>query len=96
VADLAKSLGGDIEALAALFEGLGRQRSPELAAVTCPTLVITGADDDMSGGSPDDLAARLPCAEAITLAGLDHLGAVFDPQFADQVIGFLGRRFPPS
>lgn len=96
LADLAKSLGGDIVALAALFEGLGRQKSPELSAVTCPTLVITGADDDMSGGSPDELAALLPCAEAITLAGLDHLGAVFDPQFADQVIGFLDRRYRPS
>ncbi len=96
LADLAKSLGGDIAALAALFEGLGRQKAPDLSSVTCPTLVITGSEDDMSGGSPDELADRLPCAEAITLVGLDHLGAVFDAQFADQVIGFLDRWYRPS
>ena len=94
LADLARSLGSDTEALAALFEGLGRQASPDLGSVTCPTLVVTGADDTMSGGDPADLAARLPCAESIVLPRLDHLGAVFHPSFAHEMIRFLERTYP--
>lgn len=88
------ALGGDTAALAALYEGVGALRSPHFETVTCPALVITGDRDDMAGGTAEDLSQHLPRAEAITLADLDHLGAAFDPQFADAVVAFLAAHYP--
>lgn len=87
--ELAKALGGDATALAALVQGVDKQRSPNFHSISCPTLVITGSDDTMSGGSPDSLAARLPNAKAIVLHGCDHLGTAYDPQFTEHVISHL-------
>ncbi len=94
LADLATALGGDAMALAALFEGVGRQVPPDFGSVTCPCLVIRGDQDDMSGGTAEALAELLPQGQALTLRALDHLETVFDPHFADGMATFLEAAYP--
>lgn len=89
LADLAAALDGDELALAALFEGVGRQGSPRFESITCPCLVIRGDDDEMSGGTAEALAELLPHGKALALPGLDHLATVFDPRFSAGVTTFL-------
>lgn len=98
LAELAHSMGGDVEAFAALFEGEAKTayQPPAYDEIACPTLVLAGADDDMAGGSPEDVARRLPSATAITIEGQDHLGAVFDPAFISEVTEFLRARVSMS
>ena len=68
---LALSAGNDPQSLSAF---LRRRRSPvrteDLAAVTCPVLVVLG-DRDM-GGRADRLVAELPSATLVMLPGVDH------------------------
>jgi pimeloyl-ACP methyl ester carboxylesterase len=82
-ADLTKA---DRVALAAV-QRAGLAEGLDLDAVLIPVLVAVG-DKDTLAGSADDLAARLPSASAVTIAG-DHINAVVDPGFADATARFL-------
>ena len=92
LSSLARALAVDVDAAAALFEGIGPLAAPDYDAVTAPVLVITGSEDEMAGGDPAALAARFPTGAAWVLPGHDHLGAVFDPAFASEVASFLTAR----
>lgn len=89
LASLARALGADVDAVAALFEGIGPLASPDYNAVAVPVLVITGTEDEMAGGDPAALATRFSRGTVRVLSGQDHLGAVFDPAFAKEIALFL-------
>lgn len=62
----------------------------EVARIAVPTLVVAGADDTISG-SAEDLADMIPGAQALTLAGRDHMTAVGDRTHKASVLAFLDR-----
>jgi pimeloyl-ACP methyl ester carboxylesterase len=85
---LAESAGNDPAALVAF---LGRPvrllTEPDLAAVTCPVLVVLG-DRDFIGGA-DRLMAALPRGELVVLRGVDHFATPSDFGAIDAVMRFL-------
>jgi pimeloyl-ACP methyl ester carboxylesterase len=81
--------GQDREALAACTRGLDFRFAREaLGALAIPTLVIAGARDELAG-RPDDLAAAIPGARAVTLPGCDHFSAISHGLFKASTIDFL-------
>ncbi len=88
----ADSTKGDLTALAACIRGSRDPIVPEtLRALTCPVLVAVG-DKDVIGGSAAELAALIPGAKALVIAGRDHMKAVGDRQYKDGVLEFLRER----
>lgn len=83
--------GNDLAALGAVQRAavLGTPGDPRTIRV--PTLVVAGADDRLAG-SPQELAALIPGAEALVIPG-NHLSAVARP-LADAIVAFLGRVSP--
>ena len=98
LAELAKSMGGDQLAYAALFQSevICPLEPPDYSTVSVPTLIITGADDDMATGGPEPLAARFPSAVAVTIPDQDHFSTVFDTGFTEHVIAFLNHHREPA
>jgi len=82
----------DLRALAACIRG-SRQTltSAEVSAMTMPVLVAVGSKDDVAG-SPEDLAALIPGAQALVIPGRDHMLAVGDKVFKAGVVEFLAQR----
>ena len=58
-----------------------------LAALTMPTLLVCG-EQDQDNGSSEKLAAALPNAIHKTIAGT-HMSSVTNPALADAILGFL-------
>ena len=87
-ADQTKS---DRVALAACIRGsrdlISRQ---DMATIEVPTLVGVGTKDDIAG-SPQELAALMPHAEALDIPGRDHMLAVGDRVFKAAVLEFYQR-----
>jgi pimeloyl-ACP methyl ester carboxylesterase len=85
---LAASAGNDPAALAAF---MGRTRHPidpeDLAAVTCPVLVVLG-DRDLTK-SAERLVATLPSATLVTLPGVDHFATPADFGAIDATLRFF-------
>ena len=87
---VAERSGGDLQALAACFEGievdhaLSREVLPQ---ITAPTLVIGGRKDPLMKGA-DTLVAAIVGAKLEWVDG-DHLTAVADPQFAAGLAAFF-------
>lgn len=81
--------GNDRSALAAC---LRRPEEPmtaeQLAAVTCPVLVVLG-DRDFAGPA-DPLLEALPDARLVTLRGVDHFATPRHFGFLDAALEFLG------
>ena len=88
----AEQTGSDRLALAACIRSsrdpLGKD---DVARIACPTLVAVGSDD-VIGGSAAGLAELILGAEALEIAGRDHMKAVGDMQFKRGVSDFLARR----
>ena len=88
----AEATNSDLLALAACIRS---SREPitaaALATLRCPILVAVGTDD-VIGGSAEGLAALVPGAEALPIAGRDHMKAVGDRNFKDGVLAFLRRQ----
>jgi pimeloyl-ACP methyl ester carboxylesterase len=86
---LALSTGNDPRALSAFIR---RPRRPvteeDLAAVSCPVLVVLG-DRDMVGPA-DRLIAALPSATLVTLSGVDHFATPSDFGAIDATMRFFG------
>lgn len=82
--------GGDLVALAACFRGVVQEPFglADLAAVTCPVLVVAGAKDDQIV-RPEDLAAAIPGARLVTIPGRDHMTVVGDPRFKSAALDFF-------
>ncbi|MEL7156044.1 MAG: alpha/beta fold hydrolase [Actinomycetota bacterium] len=86
---MAEGDGNDPKALAAFIQRPHPELGPEqLAAITCPTLVIIGDKDFAGPGEP--LAEALPDAKVLTLPGVDHFGLPKAFPFLEQGLDFLG------
>jgi pimeloyl-ACP methyl ester carboxylesterase len=79
--------GADRKALAALSRSSALRFDVRFEAITVPTLVLVGAGDTLIS-SPSELAGKLPSARMVTVTG-DHLGAPYDPRFAQAIVDFL-------
>ena len=60
----------------------------QLDGIAAPTLVIAGVADPLAA-RPQVLADAIAGARLVTVPG-DHLGAVWKPEFAAALVGFLG------
>jgi pimeloyl-ACP methyl ester carboxylesterase len=78
--------GNDLRAIAALLRSNRKHLSADtrLDKVLVPTLVVCG-DRDLS---PHPLAAALPNAKAVVIAG-DHIEAVGNPELARAIVDFV-------
>ncbi|HVV93919.1 MAG TPA: alpha/beta hydrolase [Hyphomicrobiales bacterium] len=87
----AENTRSDLRALAACMRGLRAVITPEmLGRIAVPVLVAVGTEDDVAG-SPYDLAAYIPDAEVLAIAGRDHNRAVGSRPFKDGVLEFWTR-----
>lgn len=88
-ADQTKS---DLRALAACLRGSRQTLSrEEIARIRMPVLVAVGGADPIAG-SPQELAALIPGARALTIPGRDHMLAVGDRVFKAAALEFLTNR----
>lgn len=83
----ADAIGADRKALAAQASVVHAQPIA-LDRIRAPTLVTAG-DDDPLAIHPERLAAAIPGARALTVAG-DHRTAVSNPAFAAALVEFFG------
>jgi pimeloyl-ACP methyl ester carboxylesterase len=85
----AEQTGSDRKALAACIRGSRQTLSKaEVASIRIPVLVAVGTRDDIAG-SPQELAALMPNARALDIAGRDHMLSVGDKTFKQGVVDFL-------
>lgn len=85
---LAQLPGNDREALAAcMANGGGRVSADELAAVTCPVLVVLGEHDFVQ--SADQLIDALVDSRLVTLPRTDHARTPKSFEFIDAALDFL-------
>ena len=82
-----KAMDVDREAARLLLASMEDTPPEALAAVTMPTLVVCGAEDD-DNGSPDRLVAALPDAVRATIPGT-HMGSVTGPDLGRELVAFL-------
>ena len=82
-----KSMSVDREAARLLLGTMEDTPSEALSAITMPTLVVCGAEDD-DNGDPDALAAALPDGRRATIPGT-HMGSVTGPELGREIVSFL-------
>jgi pimeloyl-ACP methyl ester carboxylesterase len=88
-AGLAAQPDQDPKALAALMEAGNQPLEPgDLAAVSCPTLVVLGEHD--FAGPADPLVEALPDARLVVLPRTDHFATPKAFKFMDATLDFLG------
>jgi pimeloyl-ACP methyl ester carboxylesterase len=88
----AEQTKSDLRALAACLRGSRQTLSrAEVAKIAVPLLVAVGTADPIAG-SPQDLAALIPGAQALAIPGRDHMLAVGDRVFKTGVLEFLSMR----
>jgi len=88
----AEQTKSDLRALAACLRGSRETLSrAEAGAIAVPVLVAVGSADPIAG-SPQELAALIPGAEALAIPGRDHMLAVGDKVFKSTVLEFLAKR----
>jgi proline iminopeptidase len=81
VVDAFRRAGINADALKHFNERIagGMDLRPQLARVEAPTLVLAGEHDPFGGPTADELAAVLPNATLVTVAGADHF-AFLEPE----------------
>ena len=82
-----KSMNTDREAARLLLGTMTATAPADLAAITMPTMVLCGAQDD-DNGDPDALAAALPDAVRVTIPGT-HMSSVAQPEMGREIVSFL-------
>ncbi len=88
----AQTTRSDLRALAACIRGSRQTLAPgEVGRIALPVLVAVGGKDDIAG-SPEQLAALIPGAQALTIPGRDHQRSVGDRAFKNGVVEFLAQR----
>ncbi len=88
----AEQTKSDLKALAACIRSSRAPITAEaLGALRCPVLVVVG-ELDVIGGSAGELAALIPGARGVELAGRDHNKAVGDKGFKQAVLSFLAEQ----
>jgi pimeloyl-ACP methyl ester carboxylesterase len=80
--------GEDRLALAACAKARTEQIAGSVSEIKAPTLVVAGARDELAG-DPNELAARISGARAVTLPGCDHFSAIPHALFKAAVFDFL-------
>lgn len=76
-------------ALAACIQSSRKKLTPEQAGqIAMPVLIAVGTKDDIAG-SPQELAALIPNAEAVDIPGRDHMLAVGDRVFKQAALEFF-------
>jgi pimeloyl-ACP methyl ester carboxylesterase len=86
----AEQTNSDLRALAACMRGSRQAVSEEaLAGIACPVLVVAGDADEIAG-PVEPLVAAIPNARGLSLPGRDHMKAVGDRRFMQEVVAFLG------
>ena len=87
----AERTGSDLKALAACIRPSRTRLTPDDArAVSVPTLIAVGTDDEVAG-DPQPLADLVPTAEVFRAAGRDHMKATGAPEIKRAVLEFLDR-----
>jgi len=82
----------DRRALAACLRGSRQTLSlAEVSRIAVPVLVAVGSKDQIAG-SPQELAALIPGAQALEIPNRDHMLAVGDKVFKAGVLQFLKQR----
>ncbi len=85
----AEQTGSDLRALAACMRASRQKITPEaLSTLHMPVLVAVGSRD-VIGGPARGLADLLPCGRALVIEGRDHMKAVGDRHFKEEVVAFL-------
>jgi pimeloyl-ACP methyl ester carboxylesterase len=88
----AEQTKSDLRALAACLRGSRQTLSRgEVAGIDVPLLVAVGSKDAVAG-SPQELAALIPGARALTIPNRDHMLAVGDKVYKAAVLEFLSQR----
>ncbi len=88
----AEQTKSDLRALAACLSGSRQTLSrAEVERLAVPLLAAVGSRDTIAG-SPQELAALIPGAQALTIPNRDHMLAVGDKVFKAGVLDFLARR----
>ncbi|HYA06768.1 MAG TPA: alpha/beta hydrolase [Xanthobacteraceae bacterium] len=88
----AEQTKSDLRALAACLRGSRQTLSrAEVSRISVPLLVAVGSEDSVAG-SPYELAALIPGAQALSIPGRDHMLAVGDSVFKSAVLDFLANR----
>lgn len=82
-----KSTGTDLVAARLLLESVRNAKVGDFAAVTMPTLLLCGTEDD-DNGSAQELAALLPNARYAPIPGT-HMSSVTTRQFGEGIVDFL-------
>jgi len=87
----AEQTNSDREALAACIKGSrDLVARADMGKIDAPTLIGVGTKDDIAG-SPQELAALMPDAEALDIPGRDHMLAVGDRVFKRAVLEFYAK-----
>jgi pimeloyl-ACP methyl ester carboxylesterase len=85
----AEQTRSDLRALAACMRGSRQTLSrDEVGRIAVPLLVAVGSKD-LVAGSPEELAALVPGAQALSIPGRDHMLAVGDKVYKAGVLEFL-------
>lgn len=85
---LARSAGNDPARVAGYLRAApALPAAAELAAITCPTLVVVGERDPL--GPADGLAGALADGRSVVLSGVDHMATATDVRCQDRVSRFL-------
>jgi pimeloyl-ACP methyl ester carboxylesterase len=84
-----KTTGGDPDALLPLLDTFVDTPESEISAITIPTLVLSG-DEDNDNGSPQALAALLQNGKYVAVPG-GHMSAVIKPDLGLAMADFLAR-----
>jgi pimeloyl-ACP methyl ester carboxylesterase len=88
----AEQTRSDLKALAACMRGSRQTLTREqVATIRAPVLVAVGTKDTVAG-SPHSLAALLPRGQALDIPGRDHMLAVGDRIFKQEVLRFLAEQ----
>ena len=88
----AEQTRSDLRALAACLRGSRQTLSrADVARIAVPLLVAVGSKDAVAG-SPQELAALIPGARALTIPNRDHMLAVGDKVYKAGVLDFLAQR----
>ncbi|WP_374139047.1 alpha/beta fold hydrolase [Sphingomonas sp.] len=82
-----KTSGGDAKALVHILDTFVNMTDADLAGITQPVLVLSGADD-FDNGSAEALAKALPLATYVIVPG-NHMSAVVKPELGQAIAEFL-------
>jgi len=89
IANVVVSMANDRKALAAVSRGMLALEVSEkdLKANKIPVLSIVGSVDPI--GSINELRSTMPNVTAVDIPGEGHMGAVFDPEFREEIAKFI-------